>query len=69
MEEGLKLLDTNEAGEALYSVAIEMTGDVISVYVSADGTEHFPTDFQGEQARSLEDVPMFDWATGDEIDF
>ena len=69
MTDNARLIDSNERGEKLYSVLVEMSGDVISVYVDEDGIEHFPTDFQGEQAKSLEEVSSFDWVLGEEICF
>lgn len=64
-----KLIDSNDAGEELYSFHFEFTGDDVSVYVDTEGTEWFPTDFQGEQPQSLAEVPDFDWVRGEDIDF
>ena len=67
------LLDENEdTGETLYSVEI-LTGDVVSVIVTEDGTELFNDDWQGKQPQSFEEIyTKFDylrWYPGEEIDF
>lgn len=69
----IQLLDTDEeTGEELYSVRI-LTGDVVSIIVTADGTELFNDDWQGNQPQTFEELRIrYDylrWYTGDQIDF
>lgn len=71
--ETIQLLDTDEeTGEELYSVRI-LTGDVVSIIVTADGTELFNDDWQGNQPQTFEELRIrYDylrWYTGDQIDF
>jgi len=71
--ETIQLLDTDEeTGEELYSVRI-LTGDVVSIIVTADGTELFNDDWQGNQPQTFEELrTRYDylrWYTGDQIDF
>ena len=63
------ILDENEdTGETLYAVKI-LTGDVISVIVTENGTEYFNDDWQSYQPKSFSEVGDWRWYRGEEIDF
>lgn len=69
--EAIEVLDEDDStGETLYAVRI-LTGDVISVIVDADGTEHFNDDWQGKQPQTFDDVRngYWRWYLGEDIDF
>ena len=70
MGEDIELLDTNESGDKLYSIRMEQwLLDPVSCIVTADGTELFPEDFQGEQAKTFADVPNCRWYESSEINW
>lgn len=66
--ETIEVLDENDCGETLYAVRI-LTGDVISVIVTEDGTEYFNDDWQSTQPQSFAEVGDWRWYTGDQLDF
>lgn len=70
MEENVdyKVLDRDEFGE-LRSFTFPLTGDVISVYVTDEGEEYFPTDFQGPQPQTCAEMAEYELLRSDEIDF
>lgn len=69
MGEDIELLDTNENGDKLYSFWMEQVLDYVSCIVTADGTELFPEDFQGAQAKTFADVPNCRWYESSEINW
>lgn len=63
-----KVLDRDESGE-LRSVFFPMVDQHVSVYVTDDGTEYYPGDFQGEQAQSCAEMADYEWTPSSEIDY
>ena len=67
--ENMKLIDSNDMGEELYDVYCPMLGYSISMIVEPDGTEMVPLDFQGYQAKTLEECVDYEWRDAEHIDY
>ena len=67
--ENVKLIDSNDMGEELYDVYCPLFGYSISVIVEPDGTEWYPSDFQGPQPQTLEERADYDWCDSDDVDY
>ena len=51
----------------LYSVYMPLVGAEVSVYVTDDGEELFPSDMQDFQPRCIDDMRYVDWLRADEF--
>lgn len=61
-------LDADDFG-TLYSVYIGNLDMAVSVYVTDDGDEMYPSNWQREQPRTIEEMAGFDWYLGEDIDW
>ena len=66
--ETIETLDSDDFG-TLYSVRMDHMGLTVSVYVTDEGEELFPSDWQEAMPKTCAEMADYEWYNGEEIDF